>query len=307
MNKLSRLALGISLLSSITAFADEAPSNAELFKMLKEQQNVINNLRAELQQAHKSVSNTNAVRSEQADANNAVLNANEPEAVSTPSYSSKIKSWDGFYSGLSANYIDGKLKGDTPVLDDAGISKPNPKGVMLEGFAGWNTQFSNNVVLGAEGSLAVGDVSNEQSMSSANGLIGSGVFAKISARSEIAAMAKAKIKLGYAINRFLPYVTVGGVAARTKYSGDITIIGVGGGPFPLSINLGDSTEKTVYGWTVGTGLDYRIGENGFLRASYDYTDLNSARYLKFGGLGNIDLGKKAFDLHEFKLGVGYSF
>lgn len=306
MHKLTRFALGISLLSSITAFADEAPSNAELFKMLKEQQNVINNLRAELQQAHKSMPNTNAANIEQADNSNAVLNANEPQAVSNPSYSSKAKSWDGFYSGLSANYIDGKLTGDTPILDESGISKPNPKGVMLEGFAGWNKQFSNNVVLGAEGSLAVGDVSNEQSMSTSDGIIGSGVFAKISARSEIAAMAKAKIKLGYAINRFLPYVTVGGVAARTKYSGDITLIGISDGPF-ASINLGDSTEKTVYGWTVGTGLDYRIGENGFLRASYDYTDLNSARYLKFGGLGNIDLGKKAFELHEFKLGVGYSF
>lgn len=304
MNKLSRLALSISLLSSITAFADDVPSNAELFKMLKDQQNVINSLRAELQQAQKSVSNINPASTEQADAGNDVLHANENQAVSKTYSTPNAKSWDGFYSGISANYIDGKLTGDTPVLDIFEMSKPNPYGLMLEGFAGWNKQFSNNIVIGAEGSLAVGDVSNEQSLSPS--FIDADVFFRVSAKSEIAAMAKAKLKLGYAFNKFLPFVTVGGVAARAKYSGDLTIIGAGEG-LPLSINLGDSTEKTVYGWTVGTGLDYRVGDNGFLRASYDYTDLNSARYLKIGGLGDIDFGKKAFELHEFKLGVGYSF
>lgn len=69
----------------------------------------------------------------------------------------------------------------------------------------------------------------------------------------------ARGRLGYATDRFLPYVTGGGAIGSLK----------------ISSSSGASETNTPIGWTVGAGLEYALDSNWTVKVDYLYTQFGS--------------------------------
>ena len=182
-----------------------------------------------------------------------------PEAVVEP----VAYGWDGGYLGIFGGA--GFLRGDY----DFGPASTTRKstGGMLGGFAGWNAQLDNNIVLGIEG-----DFSYNWNSKSFQGYEG-GTDWTGSVRG----------RLGYALDDALIYGTAGWTATRAYLDPP----GAAG-----------ESNRTLHGYTVGAGVDYKLTESMFARGEYRFSDF-----------GDRDIGGTNVDLkqHAIILGVGFKF
>lgn len=167
-----------------------------------------------------------------------------------------IFTWTGFYAGLNAGYGFGQVTGPAR----AGFKDPN--GFIGGGQIGYNLQ-SGNIVYGLETDLAYAHI---QGKNSATGVAG--------AKSTLDYLGTVRGRVGYAFDRFLPYLT-GGFA----YGGSsITVPG-----------LGKSTPVN-YGWTVGAGVEYAITNNITAKLEGLYVDLADQRVLGGATKTGIETG-----------------
>lgn len=190
-------------------------------------------------------------------------------------------SWTGFYVGgnvgwgWASNSFDYTPFGGLAYNYDLG----NANGFLGGIQAGYNYQFVNNVVLGAEADLEFADIST-------NGtpvfgpLSGYGTSAKVDTFGTIRARA------GYAFDRFLPYITGGAAWANSKSTIGLT-----------------ENKDTNWGWTIGGGAEYALTNNWTVKAEYLYLnfDGNTYTYPDFSSL------KTGYDLQTAKVGVNYKF
>lgn len=171
-----------------------------------------------------------------------------------------VFSWTGFYIGANAGYAWGSGKG---AADYYGVS---PDGWFGGGQVGYNYQFQNNMLVGVEADLQGSDISGN-----ANGV-----------NSKLDYFGTVRARLGYAYDRFLPYVT-GGLAYGKNTIND----------------FGYSDSNTHVGWTVGGGLEYAITNNWTARAEYLYVDLGKKTYDNIGDAG--------IAASTARVGVNYKF
>lgn len=203
------------------------------------------------------------------------------KAVAVP-----VFSWTGFYIGANVGYGGDSFTYDLTVLTvPVASASLNSSGFFVGGQIGYNYQFSNNVVLGIEADLQWSDISGELGVNI--GPIGASVGSSIDYFGTIRA------RLGYAIDRFLPYIT-GGVAYG-KTSTDVSIV------LPLF-----SDSATSWGWTIGAGGEFAITNNWTFKAEYLYVDLgsNDLNSIIPPALANVSYDSK---FHTFKAGVNYKF
>lgn len=161
--------------------------------------------------------------------------------VKAPVYVPQAYNWSGFYLGINGGYGFG-----TSSWTDTNSFKLN--GGLVGGTAGYNWQVGQ-AVFGLEGD---GD------WSGIKGSTTTGCPAGCETRNDW--LATFRGRLGYAADRFLPYVT-GGLAV-----GDIKATTPG---FP-----GIDTTRT--GWTVGGGVEFAIAGPWTAKVEYLYVDLGSA-------------------------------
>ncbi|MFG1359644.1 outer membrane protein [Xanthobacter pseudotagetidis] len=211
------------------------------------------------------------------------------KAVAVP-----VFSWTGFYIGANVGY-----GGDSVTYDAsfAGVIPPltasaslNTSGFFVGGQIGYNYQFSNNVVLGIETDLQWSDISGNLSAS----FMGLPI---VSAGSSVDYFGTIRARLGYAIDRFLPYIT-GGIAYG-KSGTDVTFIGV-----PVF-----SDSSTSWGWTLGAGGEFAITNHWTFKAEYLYVDLGD-NTLDLTGIvppGFPLAISNDTKFHTFKAGVNYKF
>ncbi len=120
--------------------------------------------------------------------------------------------------------------------------------------------------------------------------------------------------VGLARDRWMFYSKAGVAAAESTYK--LNIAGLGGGvPFAFS----SSTNDTVIGWTVGTGVKWAFADNWFANVEYDYLDFGSksqnmngtfsATPAGFGAVGPAATFTPTFNQHisEVKVGLNYKF
>ena len=194
----------------------------------------------------------------------------------------------GPYIGAHAGWGWGKTDADN--LDVLGISDRWFAHFDSDGFvgglhAGDNYQFSNNFVLGLEGDIDYSDISQSETFD----VFGDDVTAEAKLRWKGSVRARA----GYAIDRFMPYVT-GGVAF---------------GSYKLSVSddlgfVDESDTQTHTGWTVGGGAEYAFTDNMIGRLEYRYTDYGSKGFSAAGDFVNFDANLKT---NEVIIGVSYKF
>jgi opacity protein-like surface antigen len=148
-------------------------------------------------------------------------NAPLPSMIANSQPYSQANPWTGLYAGTEI----------------VGFSGGHMKGVGGAGFAGYNHEFDNRLVVGIEGSVGFLPLSIQR-----NPFIGSD-------------FAATRAKLGYDMGRLMPYVTVGVLLAKPKAPG----FGPGylGATDTLNGFLNSPSHVQTLG-SVGAGFDYAV-------------------------------------------------
>jgi outer membrane immunogenic protein len=204
--------------------------------------------------------------------------------VEMPVEQAPIFTWTGAYVGAQAGYGWGDSELSTNIAG-VGASLPfDPDGFLGGVHAGYNYQFSNDIVLGVEADIDYSDLSGDGTLD-----IG-GIDTGIDGSSKLEWQGSVRARLGYAVDRWLPYVT-GGVAFG-KYKHDID--------FPDGTSFND--DDTYTGWTAGAGVEYAFTDNWTGRLEYRYTDFGDQDFSNALGDYNVDL-----NTHAVKVGISYKF
>ncbi|QRG07451.1 porin family protein [Xanthobacter dioxanivorans] len=192
-------------------------------------------------------------------------------------------SWTGFYIGgnvgwgWASNTYDYTAFG-SPFTYSYDLGGSN--GFFGGGQVGYNYQFANNVVLGAEADLEWADIGS-------SAVLVGGPAGGILASQNVDYFGTIRARLGYAMDRFLPYITGGAAWAKMNYSD----------PFGISY------DTTKWGWTVGAGVEYAITNNWTVKAEYLYLNFDNTS----NTLVNGDQLSVGTNLSTAKLGVNYKF
>jgi outer membrane immunogenic protein len=185
--------------------------------------------------------------------------------------------WTGFYAGLHAGYHFGSSGGVNfdsvfgPLNPDYVTARetiaPQTLGDELDGFIGgaqlgYNFQI-DSFVLGLETDISYLDLDEDDHV-----IAPVPPFANhdISSSQSIDWLGTTRLRLGYAFDRALVYLTGGLAYGDTEFSYRVVSESTGSG--------GDEDFKV--GWTIGGGLDYAISEAIVLRGEYLYYDLGKS-------------------------------
>jgi high affinity Mn2+ porin len=192
-----------------------------------------------------------------------------------------VYNWTGFYLGGHVGYGGGSLGPGTNPLPLQGAFFPHSTTGLIGGYqAGYNFQFSNNLVLGAEADVSFVANLDRPKL----------VPAPFNTTFDYFATARGRI--GYAFGTLLPYVTGGAAWARTR----VDVNDVDGSVIA-------SRARTQLGWTAGAGVEFAADANWSAKLEYDYIDLGSRTYgLADAQLPDINVDPK---IHTVKLGLNY--
>jgi outer membrane immunogenic protein len=195
-----------------------------------------------------------------------------------PVYVAPAFSWSGFYVGLNGGYGWGTSKWSNVGSDEFGV-----KGWVGGGTIGYNMQ-TGIWVWGLEGDLDYSTIKG----SDAGGFGGvCGPFAG-GCETRNRWLATARGRVGYAWDRWLPYLT-GGAAF-----GDIRVTPDGGG----------TETKTKIGWTAGAGIEYAFLGAWSAKLEYLYVDLGKASCSAANCGIDTDV---TFKTNLVRVGVNYRF
>ena len=175
-----------------------------------------------------------------------------------------VYSWTGFYVGGHLGFGWGRSSINDIDNLCLGVSNcPNPPdryhfdGIIGGGQAGYNWQ-TGNLVFGAEADFSF------SGMKETTGLIRT----TLTLATKIDWFGTARLRLGYAADRALFYVTGGLAYANVENS----FLDVGCGT-PCVLVASD----VKFGWTAGGGLEYAFAPNWSVRAEYLYVDLEKSK------------------------------
>jgi len=161
-----------------------------------------------------------------------------PAPVVTPVYN-----WTGFYVGING----GGGFGRSSLSNTRGTTAFNVDGGLVGGTLGYNYQI-NRLVLGLEGDIDWADI---------NGNTSNGICTGITCSTKNDWLATVRGRVGYAFDRFMPYVTGGAAFGDVKTS----MTGFSG------------QTNTQTGWTAGGGLEFAINGPWTAKVEYLYVDL----------------------------------
>jgi outer membrane immunogenic protein len=183
-----------------------------------------------------------------------------------PVYVEPPFTWTGFYVGINGGGAFGRSS-----FGPAFPTAFDTSGGLVGGTIGYNWQF-NNFVFGLEGDAAWADIRG-------NAVCGAGVTCSV--RSDF--LATVRGRLGYAFDRFMPYVT-GGLAVGNIRTG---VTGFG------------TNDVTNAGYALGAGVEYAFARNWSAKLEYLYVDLDRG--------GTIAGTRARFDENIVRAGVNYHF
>jgi outer membrane immunogenic protein len=211
-------------------------------------------------------------------------------------------SWTGLYAGVDLGYgfsSDGHLtdsycdavtpgrcvESDTtsPNFGKLGtwVSKPKMTDFIGGAHVGFNHQFDGGFVLGSEMDLGLGGSGKGSFTYGGNFNPPNDPDNDAVGKLELGLTGSARVRAGYAVDRFLPYLT-GGIAYASYKASYVQ---------PDESTAPRSGKGSFLGWTLGGGLDYAVTENIVIGAEY--------RYTKFG-TDNLGLTNPALDADSYQ-------
>jgi len=186
--------------------------------------------------------------------------------------------WGGLYVGINGGYAYG-------AVNNSNFSSPN--GGMVGGTLGYNWQFGQ-IVFGAEGDFdyAFTKQSNTFGFTTAAGVAGTGAN---SLRTNW--ITTERLRLGYAVDRALFYVTGGFAAADTHAN--------------VSDSFGNNFSQNNWrdGGVVGGGIEYAFTNNITAKAEYLWAPLSNQTYWS----GTPYAETNHLDVNMFRVGLNYKF
>ena len=197
-----------------------------------------------------------------------------PRPAPAPYYKAPVAlpvyNWTGFYIGINGGGGFGRSRWDS-------TNSFNTSGGLVGGTVGYNYQFGQGVV-GLEGDIDWANINGTTNTACPFGCKTSDHW-----------LSTVRGRLGYAADRFMPYVT-GGAAF-----GDIRASTPGFA----------GANNTNAGWTVGAGLEFAIAGNWTAKAEYLYVNLGKLSCGLSCGLAVTD--NVSFTTNIVRAGVNYRF
>jgi len=231
-------------------------------------------------------------------------------------YAAAQYNWTGLYFGAHGGYAwaDVDYPGANPYVappaqckgafgpgEDCGPPRASLEGGLLGAQIGYNFQIGQ-IVLGAEVDYAFSNLT--KSVRDGNYL---------EQTHEIDGIGSVRARVGYAIDRFLPYVTGGWGWADASVSqscpGDPAAVRFGHCRADAAGSYNLKGSETIDGWVIGGGLEYAAASNWTVRAEYLHYDFGKANY-ELGRAPNgyvIPTKTIKHDADVFRLGVNYKF
>src|SRR5262245_28160196 len=201
-----------------------------------------------------------------------------PVPPSTP-YLAPVYNWTGFYIGINGGGAWGRSDWTAPAFPAFNTGNFDVSGGLVGGTIGYNWQ-AGNWVYGIEGDIDWADIS------------GSTTFAcPVGCQTSNTWLGTARGRIGYAYDRFLPYVT-GGVAF-----GDIR----------ARLGVIDVANDTNVGWTAGAGIEFAVANNWTMKAEYLYVDLGDFNCGTVCGVPAAAVDNVSFRTNIFRGGINYRF
>jgi len=197
-----------------------------------------------------------------------------PYYKAQPSSMVSYYNWTGFYVGLNAGYGFGDSKWDIPPI------KNSPKGFLIGGTAGYNWQ-AGAWVYGLEGDFDWSGVKGHTACAPGG-----------DCTTDSQWLATFRGRVGYAFDRFLPYITAGGAMSHVKATNSGATPGL----------LGASA--TPLGWTGGVGLEYAFLGNLTAKVEFLYVDLGKFNCVACSGALTDDV---TFKESIIRGGLNYRF
>ena len=213
--------------------------------------------------------------------------------------------WNGFYAGGQFAYsgVTSKVAGSANSDLQATFVRPptadynwQPLGMARStntgygAFGGYNMQFED-VVIGFEGNYT------HDAFSSTTKAVGLRYLAdnvtlesltNSTATVKLSDFGSVRVRGGYALGCFLPYVFVGGGIGSQTIDRSVSA-------FPLPVRsaiTNDVHSRIVYGYSAGAGVDMMLMGGLFVRAEYEYRRVTST---------------VESNVNSARLGLGYKF
>lgn len=207
----------------------------------------------------------------------AVMAVSTSALAQNPSY--KPYRWTGFYVGLQGGYFNGNSNWE--VAYEGNRIDHDLEGGMGGFFLGYNYQTPVNLVVGVDAEMNFGSVDGSSACPDPT----------YACNSDVHWLGSTKFRLGYALDRFMPYVTLGCAYA----GGEVSVR-------DLYTGLEFNSNGSYFGFTPGIGFEFAITKNLLLRGEYNY-------YYFFRSEQEIDNAKADIqaDTSAFKLGLSFKF
>jgi outer membrane immunogenic protein len=216
-------------------------------------------------------------------------------------------SWTGFYAGVNVGggidhfafpYSINVLEPNNFVAGRNGITATGPFGGIQAGY-NYELLFFH-IVTGFE---IDSDVSGIRGQTTATGTLFFGAPVTATFGSKFEDFGTARVRLGYAWGRFLPYLTAGFTYATTETYYSLAT--------PALFTTGSITETRTgvfpHVGAFGIGLEYAIDSHFTVKAEYLYEFINSRAVLFTPALGStVDFNTRTM-YHIGRVGLNYKF
>ena len=189
--------------------------------------------------------------------------ADLPSMKSAPAvvYAPPIFTWTGLYIGVNGGGGSARFSRQG-YFDTNGVSDSNSSGGFFAGIqGGYNYQFSQNFVIGLEADLQLSRF--DKVFRCGAGYSGGSCYDNRSvAGYDMRSFGTARVRLGYAMDKMLFFVTGGYAAANIKYAA-----------FDGGTRTGE-VSKTASGYALGAGVEYALSNNWTVKAEYLHLGFN---------------------------------
>jgi outer membrane immunogenic protein len=196
------------------------------------------------------------------------------QPVAAPVYMPVAYNWTGFYAGIVGGYGFGNSSWKNSNISTGDF---DVNGALVGGTLGYNWQ-NGPAVFGIETDLSWSDLSG----TSRSAVCPDGCETKTGW------LGTTRGRLGYAIDRWMPFVSGGAAYGDIKAS----VPGLAG------------NSDTNVGWTVGAGVEFALPGNWTAKGEYLYVDLGDVNCsaANCGAPAKID-----FTTHIVRAGLNYRF
>ena len=203
--------------------------------------------------------------------------------------------WTGWYLGAHAGYAWADVDSEFGIIGDDDLEVD---GFLAGGQLGYQHQYASNWVIGVEidGSAVFADDSENDSFTVVGG--SNTITTTDTIEAELDWLASARLRLGYASDAWLPYITGGVAMAGYEATGSRTVVDVDNGVIPATTtttSASQTSEETVFGGVVGAGVEYMVDPNWVLGAEglYYFFD-EEVDFSGVGGAGSeVEFGNVA--------------